>query len=356
MENNTTRIKDNAKNNLNTDIKTLQQLLARFDQGKVLVIGDVMWDKYIYGDVSRISPEAPVPVLLCEREEFTPGGAANVLKNLKALGIGCGIVGILGQDESGEQMRQELKGMVTDDVFLPSLPDRPTISKTRIIARHQQLLRLDRETILPLPQESEAKLLEFLRSALPSYNAVILSDYDKGLLNPSLIQNIIALAKEKNIYVAVDPQVKNFSDYRKADIITPNEKEASAGMGRDFPRSDDEVEKLGTEILQALQLPELLITRSERGMALFCHNSKGQQKIAYIPTIASEVYDVTGAGDTVISVFTAAVACGGDSLQAALLANIAGGLVVKKFGAATVDTQEISTHLLQRQLLYKWNS
>lgn len=340
---------------------SLKKTLENFHKSSVLVIGDVMWDKYIYGDVSRISPEAPVPVVLSQEEKFMPGGAANVLKNLKALGVSCGIVGIVGKDASGEQMQQEFEQMNLTDIFLPKLSDRPTISKTRVIARNQQLLRVDREIILPLPQETQKKLLEFLQKVLPSYKAIILSDYDKGLLSPKLISQIINLAKQHNVYIAVDPQVRNFSFYHGANIMTPNEKEAMLGkdknvhLDKNFPPNDATVKTLGEAIISQLQLTELLITRSERGMALFTQADSTNKinKVTYIPTIASQVYDVTGAGDTVISVFTAAIAGGCNSLDAALLSNIAGGLVVKKIGVATTSVEEISQHLQSKHLLYR---
>lgn len=333
------------------NVDSLHQLLQKFSSSQILVVGDIMWDKYVYGEVSRISPEAPVPVLLVHKEEYTPGGAANVLKNLNALQVSCGLVGVVGSDANGKKMKEELQKLVSLNSFICTLQDRPTISKTRLIARHQQLLRVDREAVLAIPQETQEQIIEFIDQNLPQYQAIILSDYDKGLLNPTLIEKIIALAKKHNVYVAVDPQVKNFYHYQKADVITPNEAEASAGMGFDFPKDNLETKNLAYAIFKKLQLSELLITRSERGMALV----NQEQEIAFLPTIASEVYDVTGAGDTVISVFTSAKAVGGDSLLAALLANIAGGLVVKKFGSAVVTNEEISSHLFERQLLYKWD-
>lgn len=334
-----------------TDAQSLQLLLQKFSQAKILVVGDIMWDKYIHGEVSRISPEAPVPVLLVNKEEYTPGGAANVLKNLQALQVSCGVVGVVGSDDNGKAMQEELYKLANLNSFIPALKDRPTISKTRLIARHQQLLRVDREVARTLPNDIQQQMINFIDQNASQYQAMILSDYDKGLLNPSLIKQIIAIAQKHNVYVAVDPQVKNFLHYQKANVITPNEAEASAGVHFDFPQNNLQTKNLAHEIFEKLNLSELLITRSERGMALLNQN----KEMAFLPTIASEVYDVTGAGDTVISVFTSAKAAGGNSLAAALLANIAGGLVVKKFGSAVVSNEEISSHLVKRQLLYKWD-
>ncbi len=328
---------------------TLREVLNRLRGQKILVAGDLMWDEYIRGDVSRISPEAPVPVVLVSREERLPGGATNVLRNLVELGCDCGILGVVGDDEAGSHMIRELESWGLNSLYIEQTSDRPTIMKTRIVARNQQLLRVDREIVKPISAALEQKMLQRLESDISNYKAVILSDYDKGVLTPAMIRGIIELAKARNIFVAVDPQVRHFRHYKGADVMTPNEKEASEGIGMAFPHSDEDTIEIGNKILAELQLNHLLITRSQKGMALF----EPPQNPQLVPTVAREVYDVTGAGDTVISVYTAAIAAGASRLQAVLLANIAGGIVVGKLGTATASVREIEERLSDVALMLR---
>lgn len=319
----------------------LEEILRKIPQSRVFVLGDLMWDEYIRGDVSRISPEAPVPVLLGTSEDRTPGGAANVLKNLRDLKCSMGILGIVGADANGVALQHELeKWGLAEHLQLIRMPDRPTTIKTRFMARNQQLLRVDREKASAIDEKTEGEVLKAFERSVGAFDAVIISDYDKGLLTRRVITEAIQIARAKKIFIAVDPQVKHFRDYSFSDIMTPNEKEASEGIGKSFPQSDEDVAQIAAEIRRELKLEHLLITRSQRGMAYF----KDGQAV-YLPTVAREVFDVTGAGDTVITVYTAAIAAGATHIEAMVLSNIAGGIVVGKLGTATATVAEIQNEL-----------
>ncbi|MDH5717596.1 MAG: D-glycero-beta-D-manno-heptose-7-phosphate kinase [Spirochaetia bacterium] len=317
--------------------KKLLQILDNFSGTKVLVIGDLMWDEYIWGYCNRISPEAPVPVVLSYKEERMPGGASNVLKNLIDLKISSGIMGVVGADTNGRSMIRELTKKSLNMLEIWESPDRPTTIKTRILAKNQQLLRLDREYAKPIPASIHDKMIDVLSREIKKYQAIILSDYDKGVFNPYFISEILKIAKNNNTYIAVDPQVRHFSLYKGADVMTPNELEASKGINLDIPETPEDLENLGKKIMNDLELEHLVITRSHKGMSLF------QKNLPFInvPTTAKEVFDVTGAGDTVIAVYTSAIAAGASPLEATFLSNIAGGIVVGKIGTATVKRREI---------------
>ncbi len=319
----------------------LEEILRKLPEARVFVLGDLMWDEYVRGDVTRISPEAPVPVLLSGSEDRTPGGAANVLKNLRDLGCTMGILGIVGADENGVALQHELeKWRLGDALNLIRMADRPTTIKTRFMARNQQLLRVDREKAGAIDAATEERVLAAFEKSIGGFQALIISDYDKGLLTPRVISEAIKMAHKRKVFVAVDPQVKHFRQYLECDIMTPNEKEASEGIGMPFPQSDEDVHAIAAKIRETLRLPHLLITRSQRGMAYFTSG-----KSAYLPTVAREVFDVTGAGDTVISVYTAAICAGADHIEAMVLSNLAGGIVVGKLGTATVTIAELLSEL-----------
>lgn len=333
------------RNNSNQNIKPAtaeryEKILKNFSRKSVLVIGDLMWDEYIRGSVSRISPEAPVPVVRSEHETRVPGGATNVLKNLVDLKVKTGIIGMVGADRAGDELIEDLQNSKLNTVEIYRADDRPTIMKTRIMARHQQLLRLDREVVKPVPDAIAERLLKNLSEIISDYNAVILSDYDKGIFTPKVISGIIELAHQHNVYVAVDPQVRHFRLYKGADVMTPNEKEASEGIGLPLPETDAEAREIALKIKNEVQLKHVLLTRSEKGMAVL-----EDEKITYVPTVAREVFDVTGAGDTVIAVYTSAIAAGASPVEAALLSNIAGGIVVGRLGTATVKRRELNAEL-----------
>jgi len=311
----------------------LEEILNSFQNLKVAVVGDMMLDDYLIGSVDRISPEAPVPVVSIKKERFVLGGAANVVNNLSTLGAKAICFGIIGQDFDGERLIKELEAKSIETSGILKTDDRPTIVKRRIISGTQQLLRLDWEDARAITEELENNLLAQVEKRIDGLNAIILSDYDKGVLTPRVVKRIISMCKEKGIIVTVDPKPKNALNYIGATSMTPNRKEAIECLGK---KSFDNMLDIGKELKEKLQLENLLLTRSEEGMSLF-----HEEDIINIPTYAKEVFDVTGAGDTVISVFTLACAAGVTLHEAAKIANTAAGVVVGKMGTSTVTKEEI---------------
>lgn len=322
----------------------LTKILDRFKDIKIAVIGDMMLDDYIIGSVDRISPEAPVPVVNVKSEKFVLGGAANVVNNLATLGAKTFSFGIIGNDFNGERLTNEFKIKDINTSGIVKAEDRPTIVKRRIIAHNQQLLRLDWEDRKDLARTQEEMLLGNIRAKIKEIDAIILSDYDKGVLTKRVVEEVISLARENGIIVTVDPKPKNATNYVGATSMTPNRKEAMECMGVD--RIED-VESFGRELKEKLNLTNLLLTRSEEGMSLF------QEDVENIPTFAKEVYDVTGAGDTVISVFTLAAAAGASWHEAAKIANTAAGVVVGRMGTSTVTKEEIVD--FYERIYHEWN-
>lgn len=304
--------------------------LPRFNQARVTVVGDVMLDRYWYGGTSRISPEAPVPVVGVTQRDERPGGAANVSLNIAALGVTTSLVGVVGSDDAAGTLKTALSAVEVQCDFQESR-DRPTISKLRVISQNQQLLRLDFEEKFGIRDVDQfpAKIKQHLTQS----GALVLSDYGKGALQEP--QKLISLAKAARIPVLVDPKGTDFSKYRGATLITPNMKEFEAVVGP--CESEQELVIRGVELLRSLKLEALLITRSEQGMTLL---RDGKPEL-HLPARAREVYDVTGAGDTVISVIAASLAAGAELPQAVAMANIAAGLVVGKLGTATVSVPEL---------------
>jgi D-beta-D-heptose 7-phosphate kinase/D-beta-D-heptose 1-phosphate adenosyltransferase len=304
----------------------------------ILVIGDIIVDEFVWGDVSRISPEAPVPVVEVERIDRRLGGSANVVQNLDALAEPAAMIGVVGNDEPGAWIRSSLERMGTDiRGVITKLDGRPTGLKTRVIARHQQVVRYDHEWKQPIRPETRAKLEQAVLALLPEAGAVILSDYGKGVLSPDFIAWLIGHLGER--IVAIDPKPENTAAYAHATVITPNLHEAAAMAGMAAVNEDAHVEAIAHRLHEMLTLKLVLITRSEKGMTLYdgsaCH---------HIPTAARDVFDVTGAGDTVIAVFTTCLARGDDPLTAAKQANRAAGVVVGKVGTATATWDEILDH------------
>ncbi len=313
--------------------KFIENIVENFKNIKIAVIGDLMLDEYVIGKVDRISPEAPVPVVKVIEEKSVLGGAANVVNNLATLGaqVICG--GVIGNDANGEKLKKSFdENKNINSSLIVTSKKRPTIVKKRILGNHQQLLRLDWEEAFHIDREEEENLLANLKKIIKELDAVILSDYDKGLLTPVLSQEIINLCRENNVVVTVDPKPKNIKNYRGASSITPNKKEAYSCVNKDFSENIDNV---GAELKKDFNLETVLITRSEEGMSLY------DQDIHNIPTYAQEVYDVTGAGDTVISIFTLARAAGSSWEEAAKIANAAGGVVVGKIGTSTITSDEL---------------
>lgn len=316
--------------------------LPCFDKAKVLVIGDVMLDRYWHGSTSRISPEAPVPVVKVNQMEDRAGGAANVALNIAALGAQASLMGIVGKDEAGLSLKQRLQAANIKTDFTIS-KNSPTITKLRVISRHQQLIRMDFEEQIPAADALVLNQKSVL--ALKRFRAVILSDYAKGsLVNP---QAIIKAARAQKIPVFVDPKGTDFKLYRGATLLTPNFHEFEAVVGP--CNNEATLVKKGRALLKQLQLDALLITRGELGMTLLTKGNSKKNNELHLPARAVEVYDVTGAGDTVISVLAAAVATGESLEQAVALSNIAAGIVVGKLGTATVSAPELA-HALRNEL------
>jgi rfaE bifunctional protein kinase chain/domain len=306
------------------------RLVRKFKTQKVLVLGDLMLDRYIWGAVSRISPEAPVPVVEVQKDSLCLGGAGNVAQNLHSLGATPLLTGVVGNDAEGRWIRENAAG--NSGIFVDR--SRPTTVKTRIIAHHQQVVRVDLEKKGTLAAGMEEKILNHLR--LEAYDGLLISDYNKGIVNPSLMEKTLSLAEERHIPVFVDPKVPHFRLFSPVALITPNHFEAEKIVGHDC-RTDAEVERAGAEILSLISSRYLIIKRGEQGMAVF---EQGRRPI-HIPTLAREVFDVTGAGDTVIAAACLALLCGATIREAALIANASAGIVVGKIGTAAATPREL---------------
>jgi D-glycero-beta-D-manno-heptose-7-phosphate kinase len=312
------------------------ELLRSASERSVIVYGDVMLDEFVWGDVTRISPEAPVPVVDIRRESVHLGGAANVLANLVALGVRASVVGVTGKDSAAERLRAELKEAGASVETLIVDESRPTTLKTRIIAHSQLVVRADRERRDPVDEETEERLIEALKKALPEADAFVVSDYDKGAVTPRVLAAILPFAYGRGLPVLIDPKIRNFDAYRPATLVTPNHHEALRLTN--LEDHEDEGLKLAAHLIRGrLDCESVLITRGERGMMLL----ESYHEPVYVKTVAREVYDVTGAGDTVIATLSAALAAGASMLEAAILANHAAGIVVGKVGTATVSAEEL---------------
>lgn len=309
---------------------TLSQIIRSFADRSLLVLGDLMLDRYLWGEVSRISPEAPVPVVAVTKETSCLGGAGNVSRNLQSLGASVLLVGIVGDDPAGLWIKQNAP---TDRGILTH-PKRPTTIKTRVIAHHQQVVRVDQEEEAPLTRTLRQKILELIRSE--AYEGILVSDYNKGVVSRSLMPKVLETAKQRKIPVYVDPKVANFGTYSPVTLITPNHLEAARIVHHPC-ETDGEVERAGAAILNKIQARYLILKRGEQGMTVFAR----RRAPVHIPTLAQEVYDVTGAGDTVIATAALALSSGASIQQAALLANTAAGIVVGKLGTATLTSREL---------------
>lgn len=308
--------------------------LPDYNDAHVLVVGDLMLDRYWYGPTQRISPEAPVPVVKVDEIEERPGGAANVAMNIAAIGGHAKLIGLTGIDEQAKVLTEMLTSLKVNCDFV-SLPNFPTITKLRVMSRGQQLIRLDFEegfhNVEPMP------LLDNISQALPTAKAMILSDYAKGALEH--VQAMIELANKANVPVLVDPKGTDFERYRGATLLTPNLSEFEAVVGN--AKTDEEIVEKGLKLIEKFDLKALLVTRSEQGMTLI----RPDREPVHLPTRAKEVFDVTGAGDTVISVLASSLAAGKDMAEACVLANAAAGIVVAKLGTSTLSTIELTEAL-----------
>ncbi|MDD5449869.1 MAG: D-glycero-beta-D-manno-heptose-7-phosphate kinase [Candidatus Omnitrophica bacterium] len=323
------------------NLKRIKKIISRFDGAKALVIGDVMLDEFIWGSVSRISPEAPVPVVWVNRESFMPGGASNVANNLATLGAKTSIAGIIGDDQKGRVLVNELEKKGIDTSGLERDKDRPTTIKTRVIANHQQVVRIDKEKLTEISDELLKEVISYIESRIKDVDAVVIEDYGKGLISPRLLKRVVPLARRLKKIITVDPKEEHFSYYKGVTSMTPNRAEAQNAVN--FKIKDDAtLFKAGRAILKDLDCETVLITLGENGMALF---QKGGIKPMHIPTVAQEVFDVSGAGDTVISAFTLSLCCGAAAQEAAHIANCAAGIVVGKVGIAVVTKEELTERI-----------
>ncbi len=320
-----------------------REILTAAAKARVLVIGDVMLDQFIWGNVARISPEAPVPVVDFERESFMPGGASNVARNLTALHVATEIFGVIGDDPAAKQLKTLLAEQKVGCEGLVGNPSRHTSVKTRIVAHKQQVVRIDRETRGGLDGKLTSQLLDAIKSKLDGAEAVIVGDYGKGVVTQPLLNEMKTLCRERGIWLSLDPKPVHHLNLSNLSLITPNRKEAFelANLPDDTrnhnPLADKNLMQVAERLLNELRPAVLLITIGELGM-LLCQRGK---KPFHIPTIAQEVFDVSGAGDTVIATFSLAIAAGASPVEAAILSNHAAGIVVGKIGTATTSPEEL---------------
>jgi len=318
----------------------LQAHIKKFKGGKVLVIGDLILDQYIWGPVSRISPEAPVPIVNVSSETMHLGGAANVSNNVRSLGGRVELCGVIGTDEAGRQFTEVLRshGIGSDGVVTDR--DRPTTRKTRIVAHNQQLVRFDVERCHAISGVLEARISRYVAACIRSVAAVVVSDYAKGVITARVMADVIGLADRHKIPVIVDPKVRHIDYYKGVTVLTPNHLEAIQAAGL---QGEDENTLLeaGRQLQQRLGCRAVLITRGERGMSLF----EAGGRVTHIPTVARQVYDVTGAGDTVVATLALALAAGAPMRHAAQLSNYAAGIVVGMLGTGTVTPAQLQEAL-----------
>jgi rfaE bifunctional protein kinase chain/domain len=313
------------------------EIIRAIHNSHVVVLGDVMLDEFVWGDVTRISPEAPVPVVDIRRESVHLGGAANVLTNLMALGAKACVIGVIGKDFAGERLRASLHeaSPMQLDAHLVVDESRPSTVKTRIIAHSQLVVRADRELRTPVNGQTEARIISALKEAIRHADAFVVSDYDKGVVTPRILAEILPLAYER-MPVLIDPKIRNLASYRPATLVTPNHHEALRMTNLEGD-SNNELHRAARMLREKLNCDAVLITRGDRGMMLL----EGDGEPVYVDTAAREVYDVTGAGDTVIATLAAALAAGASLIEAAGLANHAAGIVVGKVGTATASSEEV---------------
>jgi rfaE bifunctional protein kinase chain/domain len=332
-------------------MKNLKSIIKRFNKVKVLVLGDLILDEYVWGSVDRISPEAPVPVFWANKRTYCPGGAANVANNIRSLDAAAYLVGVTGKDKNTDILFSELekRKINTEGIFIE--PKRHTTLKTRIIAGHQQVVRVDWEHTDSLPSELNDRITKFIEKNIDDFDAIIIEDYGKGVINMQLLHGVIELAHTHNKIITVDPKEEHFLYYRQATSITPNRRELENAIrnlkikdtenrfkiNNDRLFTDRDIELAARQILKYLGLESVLVTLGEHGMKLF----EKSGRMTHISTVAQEVFDVSGAGDTVIACFTLALACGASKLEAAHIANFAAGIVVGKVGTAVTTRKEL---------------
>jgi rfaE bifunctional protein kinase chain/domain len=310
------------------------QLIQRMRSSRVAVVGDIMLDRYLIGDTDRLSPEAPVPVVTVAQRHAALGGAANVAANVAALGARCLLVGVVGDDGDGAAIRQELAVARLEDRFVLTIAGRPTTSKTRIVARGQQIVRIDDEVDSLLEGQDLTRLVAAARDALADADALLLEDYNKGALSPALIVAVMEVAKRRGIPIVVDPKYRQFFQYQGATVFKPNRRELESALGAAVDLQNGNALP---EVLARLKVDNLLVTLGEEGMVLVTKDGN----LTQIPSIARQIFDVSGAGDTVTAWLGTALAAGASIREAAQLANYAAGVEVGKAGVATVSPEEV---------------
>lgn len=318
------------------DSKALSGGIDRFSSCRITVVGDVIMDEYLWGRVERISPEAPVPVVEVERQSHMLGGAGNVVNNIIALGGQASLCGVVGNDPMGKKLTRILDKLnnATDGLVVENR--RPTTIKTRVVAHSQQVVRVDREERRPVDEKSIRRILATLKEEIHESHAVVVADYGKGVVTRSLMDGIRSLCQDSQIILAVDPAIRNMAFYKDVTLITPNNYEAQQMSGIHI-EDDQSLRQAGVHLLEELRCEMVLITQGDKGMTLF----EGNGETTQIPTVARKVFDVSGAGDTVIATFTLALAAGLTPAQAAVLANLAAGIVVGEVGTATVPAAKL---------------
>jgi len=332
-------------------MKNLKKIINSFPKARILVVGDLILDEYIWGKVERISPEAPVPVVWANKHTFVPGGAANVANNIRALDGRVSLAGVTGKDKNTDILLSELKKRKIDTVGICFDPARHTTVKTRIIAGHQQVVRVDWEHTDALSRELNQKILKFIKADISDFDAVIIEDYGKGVINRELVRELIQLCRSRKKIITVDPKEEHFQYYQGVTSITPNRRELENAIrnlkikdttnrfkvNTDKLFTPKDIDLAAGQMLKYLGLESVLVTLGEQGMRLF--DKTGHK--THIPTVAQEVFDVSGAGDTVIATFTLALSAGAKLLEAAHIANFAAGIVVGKLGTAVTSRKEL---------------
>lgn len=318
----------------------IQQISTGMGKSKILILGDIMLDEYLLGTVSRISPEAPVPVVEITSDRYLLGGSANVAANIKALGDEPLLLGTVGEDEASVKLTQLLKEKHISNDYVVNDSSRRTTIKTRIIANNQQIVRADRENTHELDSDTERRVLSRFKSVVDEISAVLISDYGKGVISLSLLNQVIDICLERDIFIGVDPKETHFHNYKRVSVITPNHHEAGFAYGKRI-RTEQDLLEVGSGLLDKLDAKSILITRGADGMSIF---RRGEEP-THIPTFARKVYDVTGAGDTVIATFVSAVCAGADLVEAAIVANAGAGVTVAEVGTAAVTVRQLRAEL-----------
>jgi len=336
-------------------VKSLKKIIGKFNKAKILIVGDLILDEYVWGNVERISPEAPVPVVWANKRTYVPGGAANVANNIRSLDGRVCLVGVTGKDKNTGILFSELRKrkINTSGIFIE--PKRHTTLKTRIIAGHQQMVRVDWEHTDSLPRELNRRIIKFIQKNIDGFDAVVIEDYGKGVINMELLAELISLARARKKIITVDPKEEHFQYYRGVTSITPNRKELENAIrnlkikdttnrfkiSNDRLFTEKDIGSAARQILEYLELESILVTLGEHGMQLF----EKAGRMTHIPTVTQEVFDVSGAGDTVISAFTLGLCCAATKLEAAHIANFAAGIVVGKVGTAVTTRKELLERL-----------